>query len=234
MNQESKRPRILVVDDEPQILRFLGTSLKAHGYEVLEAATGGEGVELARQEQPDLIILDLGLPDIDGTDVLAQVREMSSVPVIVLSAREGETDKVGALDLGADDYVTKPFGVGELMARVRTTLRRGGAGEQSEPTTYSGGGLSVDIDRRRVSLGEEEIKLTPKEFGILTMLVKQVGRVVTHHAILREVWGPTFTSETHYLRVYVGQLRQKIEKNPAQPEFILTEPGVGYRLAEEE
>ena len=234
MNQESKRPRILVVDDEPQILRFLGTSLKAHGYEVLEAATGGEGVELARQEQPDLIILDLGLPDIDGTDVLAQVREMSSVPVIVLSAREGETDKVGALDLGADDYVTKPFGVGELMARVRTTLRRGGAGEQSEPTTYSGGGLSVDIDRRRVSLGEEEIKLTPKEFGILTMLVKQVGRVVTHHAILREVWGPTFTSETHYLRVYVGQLRQKIEKNPAQPEFILTEPGVGYRLAEAE
>lgn len=234
MNQESKRPRILVVDDEPQILRFLGTSLKAHGYEVLEAATGGEGVDLAQQERPDLIILDLGLPDIDGTDVLAQVREMSSVPVIVLSAREGETDKVGALDLGADDYVTKPFGVGELMARVRTTLRRGGAGEQSEPTTYSGGGLSVDIDRRRVSLGEEEIKLTPKEFGILTMLVKQVGRVVTHHAILREVWGPTFTSETHYLRVYVGQLRQKIEKNPAQPEFILTEPGVGYRLAEEE
>lgn len=234
MNQESKRPRILVVDDEPQILRFLGTSLKAHGYEVLEAATGGEGVELAQQERPDLIILDLGLPDIDGIDVLAQVREMSSVPVIVLSAREGETDKVGALDLGADDYVTKPFGVGELMARVRTTLRRGGAGEQSEPTTYSGGGLSVDIDRRRVSLGEEEIKLTPKEFGILTMLVKQVGRVVTHHAILREVWGPTFTSETHYLRVYVGQLRQKIEKNPAQPEFILTEPGVGYRLAEEE
>ena len=231
MNTEQKSPRILIVDDEPQILRFLGTSLTAHGYTVVEASTGEEGVQKAFDENPDLVILDLGLPDIDGTMVLDQIREKSSVPVIVLSAREGETDKVGALDLGADDYVTKPFGVGELMARVRTTLRRGVI-EQEDETSYDHNGLVVDLERRRVSVDDEEVKLTPKEYDILTMLVKHAGRVVTHQFLLREIWGPTYTGETHYLRVYVGQLRQKIEKDPAQPHFILTEPGVGYRLVE--
>ncbi len=231
--KNEKSPRILIVDDEPQILRFLGTSLTAHGYTVIEASTGEEGIQSATRENPDLVILDLGLPDIDGTVVLDRIRATSTVPVIILSAREGETDKVGALDLGADDYVTKPFGVGELMARVRTTLRRG-AIEQEERTSYDHDGLVVDMERRRVSVRDEEVKLTPKEYDILTMLVKHAGRVVTHQFLLREIWGPTYTGETHYLRVYVGQLRQKIEEDPAQPHFILTEPGVGYRLLEAE
>ena len=232
MNVESSA-RILIVDDEPQILRFLGTSLIAHGYNVVEAPTGKDALTKFFEDRPDLIVLDLGLPDVDGMDVLKQVRAESSVPVIILSAREQETDKVFALDLGADDYVTKPFGVGELMARVRSTLRRRASASETA-NYYEHDGLSVDLDRRLVRVNDDEVKLTPKEFDILAMLVQHAGRVVTHQFLLREIWGPTYTSETHYLRVYVGQLRQKIEEDPAQPHFILTEPGVGYRLREVE
>ena len=232
MNDEP-RTCILIVDDEPQILRFLSTSLAAHGYSVIEASSGEEGLIRSERDKPDLIVLDLGLPDVDGTEVLQRIRSRSAVPVIILSARERETDKVGALDLGADDYVTKPFGVGELMARVRSTLRRRSV-EQDDADLYECDGLAVDLERRRVTVNDEEVKLTPKEYDILTMLVKHAGRVVTHQFLLREIWGPTYTGETHYLRVYVGQLRQKIEKDPAQPHYILTEPGVGYRLIEPE
>lgn len=231
MNDETLR--ILIIDDEPQILRFLSTSLTAHGYSVLEASSGEEGLIRSERDKPDLIVLDLGLPDVDGLEVLQRIRSRSTVPVIILSARERETDKVGALDLGADDYVTKPFGVGELMARVRSTLRRQTV-EQEDNDTYECDGLNVDLERRRVMVRDEEVKLTPKEYDILKMLVQHAGRVVTHQFLLREIWGPTYTGETHYLRVYVGQLRQKIEEDPAQPHFILTEPGVGYRLIEPE
>ena len=230
---EEVSARILIVDDEPQILRFLGTSLMAHGYTIFEASTGKEAVYKAGVEKPDLVVLDLGLPDIEGTSVLQQIRAHSAVPVIILSAREREIDKVGALDLGADDYVTKPFGVGELMARIRSTLRRQ-TSESGQSTIYNCSGLSVDLERRRVNLNGEDLKLTPKEYDILGMLVRHAGRVVTHQYLLREIWGPTYTGETHYLRVYVGQLRQKLEEDPAQPYYILTEPGVGYRLREEE
>lgn len=233
MNGESSNS-ILIVDDEPQILRFLGTSLIAHGYTVLESPTGKEALSRFSQDKPDLLILDLGLPDIDGIDVLRQVRTDSAVPVIILSAREHETDKVLALDLGADDYITKPFGVGELMARVRSALRRRTIGAEENSTIYEHNGLTVDIDRRQVVMKGDEIKLTPKEFDILKLLIKHAGRVVTHQFLLREIWGPTYVSETHYLRVYVGQLRQKIEEDPAQPYFIITDPGVGYRFREEE
>lgn len=232
MNDESTT-RILIVDDEPQILRFLSTSLAAHGYSVIEASSGEEGLIRSERDKPDLIVLDLGLPDVDGIEVLQRIRSRSAVPVIILSARERETDKVGALDLGADDYVTKPFGVGELMARVRSTLRRRSV-EQDDADLYECDGLAVDLERRRVTVDDQEVKLTPKEYDILTMLVQHAGRVVTHQFLLREIWGPTYTGETHYLRVYVGQLRQKIEKDPAQPHYILTEPGVGYRLIEPE
>lgn len=228
---QSGSSRILIVDDEPQILRFLGTSLIAHGYSILEAPTGEDALVKAETDKPDLVILDLGLPDIDGVEVLRRVRLQSSVPVIILSARERELDKVLALDNGADDYITKPFGVGELMARVRSALRRGSL-ESESSTLYQCNGLAVDIERRRVVLHGEELKLTPKEYDILSMLVRHAGRVVTHQFLLREIWGPTYTSETHYLRVYVGQLRQKIEKDPAQPRYIQTEPGVGYRMQE--
>ncbi len=220
---------ILIVDDEPLLLQFLSTSQISHGYSVAEASTGTEVFEKVSGEKPDLMILDLGLPDIDGMDVLRRVRANSSVPIIVLSAREKETDKVFALDLGADDYVTKPFSVGELMARVRSTLRRR-ATDRDVPQHYKHAGLTVDIGRRKVVVDGKDIKLTPKEFSILTMLVGDAGRVVPHQSILREVWGPTYTSETHYLRVYVGHLRQKIEADPTEPYFILTEAGVGYRL----
>ena len=221
--------RVLVVDDEPQIRRFLRASLTAKGYTVLEAATGQEALLKATSERPDVIILDLGLPDVDGMEIIRQVREWSKVPVLVLSVRGREADKIAALDAGADDYVTKPFGMGELMARIRAALRNRLSDETDEPV-FRSGGLTVDLARREVSVDGRNVRLTPTEYDVLRTLVTHAGKVVTHQHLLREVWGPADVDETHYVRVYVGQLRQKIEADPAQPRYILTEPGVGYRL----
>ncbi len=221
--------RVLVVDDEPQIRRFLSVSLNSHEYTVIEARTGNEAIRLCTTAQPDLVILDLGLPDIDGREVLSRIREWSQVPIIVLSVRFDEQDKIDALDRGADDYVTKPFGMGELLARMRTALRhRIGAAE--EPPLFSTGALAVDLTRRLVTVEGDEVRLSRKEYEVLRTLVKHAGKVVTHQQLLREVWGPAHVNETQYLRVYVGQLRQKIERDPTQPRYIVTEAGVGYRL----
>ena len=220
---------VLVVDDESQIRRFLRVTLSAQGYRVLEAAGGRQAVIQAAVERPDLIILDLGLPDEDGLQVIRQIREWSETPIIVLSVREKETDKVAALDNGADDYVTKPFGMAELLARMRTALRHRLQEESPEPV-YRAGDLTVDLARRRVLVGDREVHMTRKEYELLRVLVSHAGKVLTHQQLLRMVWGPAYLGETHYLRVYVGQLRQKIEPDPAQPRYILTEPGVGYRL----
>jgi len=221
--------RVLVVDDEPQIRRFLRTSLGAHGYAIIEAASGREAILKASCERPDIVILDLGLPDMDGMEVIRSVREWSKVPIIVLSVRGREADKIAALDAGADDYVTKPFGMGELVARIRAALRNRLRNEADEPV-FRSGGLVVDLARRIVSIDGREIKLTPTEYDLLRVLVINAGKVVTHQHLLREVWGPSDVDQTHYVRVYVGQLRQKIEADPAQPRYILTEPAVGYRL----
>jgi two-component system KDP operon response regulator KdpE len=223
---------VLVVDDEPQIRRFLRASLSGHDYEVIEAATGQDALNQIVTAKPDLVILDLGLPDMDGVQVLKQVREWSKVPIVVLSVREREQDKIAALDAGADDYLTKPFGVGELLARLRTAMRHGlPAGE--EPT-FQTGDLKVDLARRKVWIANREIKLTPTEYSILKYLVAHAGKVVTHRQLLHEVWGPAYVDEPHYVRVYVGQLRHKIEQDPAQPRYLLTETVVGYRLQVEE
>ncbi|MBI3467203.1 MAG: response regulator [Planctomycetes bacterium] len=228
----SDQPRILLIEDEQEIRRFLRVSLTARGYELLECTTGREGVLQAASQPPDAIILDLGLPDIDGMDVIRQVREWSGVPIIVLSARGQEQQKVAALDAGADDYLTKPFGVGELLARLRVALRHAATDESGEPT-FTIGPLHVDLARRQVFVNGEEVHLTPTEYRLLTTLVKHAGKVVTHRQLLKEVWGPESVNETHYLRVYTGQLRQKLGDTSAQPRFLLTEPGVGYRLASE-
>jgi two-component system, OmpR family, KDP operon response regulator KdpE len=221
--------RVLIVDDEPQIRRFLKTSLGAHGYRVIEASCGREAITLTATERPELVLLDLGLPDMDGLEVIQRLREWSTVPIIVVSVREREAEKIAALDGGADDYVTKPFGVGELLARMRTALRHRLQAEVDAPVFHSGG-LGVDLGRRLVSIDDQEVKLTPKEYDLLRMLVIHAGKVITHRQLLREVWGPAAVYETHYLRVYIGQLRQKLESDPAQPRYLLTEPGVGYRL----
>jgi two-component system, OmpR family, KDP operon response regulator KdpE len=221
--------RVLIVDDEPQIRRFLRTSLGAHGYRVIEASCGREAITLTATERPELVLLDLGLPDMDGLEVIQRLREWSTVPIIVVSVREREAEKIAALDGGADDYVTKPFGVGELLARMRTALRHRLQAEVDAPVFHSGG-LGVDLGRRLVSIDDQEVKLTPKEYDLLRMLVIHAGKVITHRQLLREVWGPAAVYETHYLRVYIGQLRQKLESDPAQPRYLLTEPGVGYRL----
>jgi two-component system KDP operon response regulator KdpE len=226
----SEQPiRVLVVDDEPQIRRFLRTSLSAHGYHVIEAATGKEAIVMMTTERPDLVILDLGLPDMDGLDIIHRIREWSSIPMLVLSVRGREDDKIAALDGGADDYVTKPFNMGELLARIRAALRHRLQAEIEEPV-FRSAGLTVDLVRRVVLVDNGEVKLTPKEYDLLRVLVIHAGKVVTHQHLLREVWGPASVYETHYLRVYIGQLRQKLEPDPAQPRYILTEPGVGYRL----
>jgi two-component system, OmpR family, KDP operon response regulator KdpE len=222
--------RVLVVDDEPQIRRFLRTSLSAHGYHVIEATCGRDAIRLTATERPELVLLDLGLPDIDGLEVIQRLREWSTIPIIVVSVRGQETEKVEALDGGADDYVTKPFSMGELLARLRAALRHRLQAEVEEPVFHTGG-LSVDLVRRAVTVDGHEIKLTPKEYDLLRTLVTHAGKVMTHQYLLREVWGPSSLYETHYLRVYIGQLRQKLEPDPARPRYILTEPGVGYRLA---
>ncbi|MGK9164826.1 response regulator transcription factor [Inquilinus limosus] len=225
-------PRILVIDDEPQIRRFLKISLAADGYVPIEAAGGTEGLERVMQDRPDLVILDLGLPDIDGQQVLSRIRELSAVPVIVLSVRAGEAEKVEALDRGANDYVTKPFGIAELTARLRAALRH--RGQEEAEAVIEAGPLTVDVPHRRVRLDGREIRLSKKEFEILRLLAAHHGRVVTHQKILREVWGPAHIDAMQYLRVYVGQLRQKLGDDPARPHLIATEPGVGYRLVVED
>ena len=225
--------RVLIVDDEPQIRRFLRASLSAHGYRVVEASCGREAIALTTTERPELLLLDLGLPDMDGLEVIRRLREWSAVPIIVISVRGQEAEKIAALDGGADDYVTKPFGMGELLARLRAALRHRLQAEVGEPL-FRCGALSVDLLRRIVSVDGREVKLTPKEYDLLRTLVTHAGKVVTHQYLLREVWGPGSLYETHYLRVYIGQLRQKIEPDPAQPRYILTEPGVGYRLRVDE
>jgi two-component system, OmpR family, KDP operon response regulator KdpE len=221
--------RVLIVDDEPQIRRFLRTSLSAHGFRVIEASCGREAITLTATERPELVLLDLGLADMDGLEVIHRLREWSTVPIIVVSVRGQEAVKVNALDSGADDYVTKPFGMGELLARIRAALRHRLQAEVDEPV-FRSSGLSVDLVRRVVMVESREVKLTPKEYDLLRVLVTHAGKVITHQHLLREVWGPASLYETHYLRVYIGQLRQKLEPDPARPWYILTEPGVGYRL----
>lgn len=227
----SDEPLILIIEDEPQIRRFLRASLTGHGYRCQEATTGQEGLTKVATYQPDLLILDLGLPDLDGLEVTSRLREWSRLPIIVLSARGQEEDKVAALDAGADDYLTKPFGVAELLARLRVALRHSQAEGSAQPTpVFTLGELSVNLAKRQVTVKNEEVHLTPIEYKLLATLVKYAGKVVTHNQLLREVWGPGYAEETHYLRVYMGQLRHKLETEPARPRYILTEPGVGYRL----
>ncbi len=222
-------PRILVIDDEPQIRRFLDISLRAQGYAVSLADSGTAGLEQLATDGADLVILDLGLPDRDGHEVLRELRGWSTVPVILLTVRAGESEKVSGLDAGANDYVTKPFGVQELMARVRALLRAQAAPAGTEPV-YDDGTLRVDLAHREVTLAGEPLALTRKEYAVLALLVRHAGRVVTQPQILREVWGPTHVEDTHYLRILVGKLRQKLGDDPASPRWIQTEPGVGLRL----
>jgi two-component system KDP operon response regulator KdpE len=223
-------PIAVVVEDEPQIRRFVRAALEAEHWQVFEAASLRQGLVEAGTRRPDLVILDLGLPDGDGVDYLRDLRAWSQVAVIVLSARTDEADKIAALDAGADDYLTKPFGVGELMARVRVALRRGQRTGESGSPVFTFGDITVDFAARRVERAGETVHLTPIEYRLLGVLIANAGRVLTHRALLREVWGPAHAERTHYLRVYMGQLRQKLEADPAQPRRILTETGVGYRL----
>jgi len=226
------QPTILVVEDEESIRKFLRVSLTANGYRLVESATGADGLVQAATAQPDLIILDLGLPDMDGTDLTRQIREWSKVPIIVVSARGKEQDKVVALDAGADDYLTKPFGVSELLARLRVALRHRAAPRTAGTPVFENGDLKVDLARREVSVAGKPVHVTPNEYRLLATLVKYAGRVLTHRQLLKEIWGPGSAQETHYLRVYMNQLRQKLETDPAQPRYLVTEPGVGYRLLE--
>jgi two-component system KDP operon response regulator KdpE len=221
-------PRVLVVDDEQAIRRFLHVALTSQGYEVFEASSGLEALSTAANYRPDIIIIDLGLPDIDGIDVTKLFRQVSKIPIIVLSVRGSENDKIAALDAGADDYLTKPFGVGELLARLRANLRR-----STQPATeliFVNGDLSVDLEKRLVTVSGREVQLTPTEYDLLKMLVTHAGKVLTHNHLLREVWGTGYEQEFHILHVNVSNLRRKIEPDPSRPRFIITEPGVGYRL----
>ena len=220
--------RILVVDDERAIRRYLHTSLTAHGYTVIEAGTGEEALRTAVKERLDLVILDLGLPDIDGVEVVRRLREWSKLPILILSVRDREDDKVAALDAGADDYLSKPFGMGELLARIRVAMRH--SVHVSDEPVYVVGDLRVDLARREVSLASERVALTPTEYDLLRSLVQNAGKVMTHKQLLRQVWGAPYEEEAHLLRVNISNLRRKIEPNPDQPQFILTEPGVGYRM----
>jgi two-component system KDP operon response regulator KdpE len=223
--------RILIVDDEPNIIGTVGPLLRARGYDVLSAMSGRLALDIAERDKPDLVILDLGLPDMQGVDVCRQIRQASNTPILVLSARGAEGDKVNALDVGADDYVTKPFGAEELLARIRVCLRRvEGPTPANEPIVR--GDLVIDRERFRVQRAGEEVRLTPKEFELLTFLAQHPGRVLTHRVILKAIWGPHAADQPEHLRVLVGSLRKKIEPNPASPKYILTEPWVGYRFAD--
>jgi two-component system KDP operon response regulator KdpE len=225
------RARVLVVDDEAAILRFLKPALEANSYEMSSTDTVSDAVRRIAADTPDIVLLDLGLADGDGKDVIRRVREWSDVPIIVLSAREREAEKIDSLDLGADDYVNKPFNIGELMARMRTALRHR-LQRKAETPLLRVGDMEVDSVRHRVTRGGIELKLTPKEFELLSFLARHAGRVVTHRQILTAVWGPAHTEDTQYLRVYIGQLRQKIEDKPDDPRVVLTEPGIGYRISD--
>jgi len=224
---------VLVIEDELGIRRFLRTGLEGQGYRCIEAGTGGEGVTQAATRSPDVILLDLGLPDFDGLTVVRRIREWSGIPIIVLTARGQETDKIGALDAGADDYVTKPFSMPELLARMRVSLRHRSRSEsEPEASVIEIGTLSIDLARRRVSIGGAVVPLTRIEYRLLITLARHAGRVLTHEFLLREVWGPSYTSQSHYLRVYMAQLRHKLEPDPGRPRLLMTETGVGYRMSE--
>ena len=225
------KPVIVAVEDDPQIRRFLRTGLESHGFQIHEADTGKLGLIEAANRKPDLVIIDLGLPDMDGVEVVKKLREWSAMPVIVLSARTTETDKVAALDAGADDYLTKPFGLGELLARIRVALRHASATAQEKGGVFAVANLKVDLPHRRVYRDGNEVHLTPIEYRLLATLVKHAGKVLTHRQLLNDVWGPGHVERSHYLRIYMGGLRHKLETDPARPRFLLTEVGVGYRLA---
>ena len=228
---DASQPLVLIVEDEPQVMRFLRASLVNNGYRLIEAITGREGILFAEQHVPDIVLLDLGLPDMDGLDVARKLRSWSQLPIIVLSARGQERVKVDALDAGADDYLTKPFGLSELLARMRVALRHASRiGKGSSDTVFRSGDLKVDLEARRIHLGEREIKLTPIEFKLLAVLVKNAGKVVTHRQLLSEVWGPHAANEKQYLRVYMTHLRRKLDRGSDEPRVFETEAGVGYRL----
>jgi two-component system KDP operon response regulator KdpE len=234
VTERAAGPLVLVIEDEPQIQKFLRATLSAHGYRVNEATSGKQGLVLAAQQPPELVILDLGLPDMDGLDVTRELRAWTAVPIVVLSARGQDADKVAALDAGADDYLTKPFSVAELAARLRVALRhvarlKSGAAAP----VFTLGNLKVDLGKRLVSVHGAIVDSPPTEYRLLTTLVRHGGKVLTHQMLLKEVWGPSDESEVQYLRVYMAQLRQKLETDPAQPRYLITEPGVGYRLAAE-
>jgi len=227
-------PLILLIEDEPPVHKFLGASLPAHGFRLIGVDNGKDGLARAADYNPDVVLLDLGLPDMDGLNVTRRLREWSNVPIIVLSARGQEKDKIAALDAGADDYLTKPFSTGELLARIRVALRHASRLSDNSPQpVFIVGALRVDLAGRHVFVGEQEVHLTPIEYKLLTVLVRYAGKVMTHQQLLKEVWGPHHTQDTHYLRVHLAQLRRKIEPDPAQPRYLLTETGVGYRFADQ-
>jgi len=234
MTTTESRPAIavLVIDDEPQMRRLLRVTLEAHGYAVTDAATGNDGIVQAAQARPEIIVLDLGLPDLDGVTVLKRIREWSRVPIIILSVRDRDGDKVAALDAGADDFVTKPFSSAELLARLRTALRR--SLPPTASSVFRSGDIEVDLATRLVKKNGQEIKLTPTEYALLRLLVVHAGKVLTHRQLLTDVWGPTAVEQTHYLRVHIAHLRDKLEDDSAQPKFILTEPAIGYRAVDHE
>ena len=230
---DNQGPLVVLIEDEPQIRRFLRAALGAQGYRLVESTTGEDGLAQAAPRQPDLVIVDLGLPDLDGVEVIRKLREWATMPIIVLSARGQERDKITALDAGADDYVSKPFSVGELLARMRVALRHSASVREPDEPTFTVGDLKVDLAQRKVFVSGKEVHLTPIEYKLLTMLVRYAGKVLTHRQLLKEVWGPAYADQAHYLRVYMAQLRRKLEADPARPRYLLTEPGVGYRLASE-
>ncbi|MCF7914569.1 MAG: response regulator [Spirochaetaceae bacterium] len=230
------KPLILIVEDDPPIKNFLRTSLKNHGYRLLLVEKGGEAISMTASHMPDLILLDLGLPDIDGIEVIRQLRSWSRIPVVVVSAREQERSKIEALDSGADDYLTKPFSIGELLARIRVALRHSQIGASENPlqnTEFRVGDLVVDMEHRRVKTNGKAVHLTPTEYKIVALLAKHAGKVLTHRFILKEIWGPSSVGESQYLRVFMANLRRKIEPDPTQPRYLITEIGVGYRLLDE-
>jgi len=221
---------LVVIEDDPQIRRFLRTGLSAEPFRIFEAETGKDGLVEAATRKPDLIVLDLGLPDVDGVDVVTRLREWYTRPIIILSARSNEQEKIKALDAGADDYLTKPFGIGELMARIRVALRRAAREDRSGETVFVFGDVKIDLAARRVFRSDTEVHLTPNEYRLLTTLIRHAGKVCTHRQLLAEVWGPSHVEHGHYLRIYMAQLRHKLEADPTNPRFLRTEVGVGYRL----